>query len=109
MSDPAACKECQAIVEEIRTAPRESRMDPKRRAERRAWSDALHKLMAGTGEGVDQLLARYPFHSQPVESLRMPEYPEGNPRIREAFGKLFEHQARTGHDVIALLGKSSGK
>jgi hypothetical protein len=78
-------------------------VSPKRREELRAYGDALRKLMAGTGEGVDELLAKFPFRSQRLGPIRMPEYPELSPRTRELWRRLWEHQARTGHDVIAVL------
>ena len=103
MSDAAQCKECKAIAEELRTAARESPVDPKRIEELRTYGDALRKLMAGTGEGVDELLARFPFRSQRLESLKMPEYPELSPRLREVCRRMQEHQARTSHDIVAVL------
>jgi len=103
MSEPAQCEECRAIVEELRTAARESPVDPKSSQELRAYGDALRKLRDGTVEGVDELLARFPFRSQRLGPLKMPEYPELSPRRREVWRRLHEHQARTGHDVIAVL------
>jgi hypothetical protein len=103
MSEATQCEECKAIAEELRTAARESPVDPKRSEELRANADALRKLMAGTGKGVDELLARFPFRSQRLGPLKMPQYPELSPRLREVCRRMQEHEARTGHDAIAVL------
>jgi hypothetical protein len=107
MSEPAPCHECQAFLEEIRRAQRESRLSPKLREELQAFHDAVQRMLAGTGQGVDELLTKYPFRSQRLEPVRPPKalYPElgGNPGIRDAVHKMLEHEARTGHKLIDLL------
>ena len=106
MSDPARCDECKAILEEIRSAQRESRLSPKRSEELRAYFDSAQTMLAGTGEGVDELLAKFPFRSQPLEPLRTPEdrYPQlHNPTMFDAIHKMLDHEARTGHKLTNLL------
>jgi hypothetical protein len=103
MSKPSECSECLAIVEELRAAKRETRVSPKRSEELRTHFDALRKMMAGSTESSDELLAKYPFRSQRPERLRMPEYGPTDPRVHALVLRMLEHEARTGHKIIDLL------
>ena len=111
MSEPAQCDECQAIledikkaIEEIKRAGRESRLSPLQREDLRAFTGAPQEMLAGSGKGVDGLLANFPF--RPV---RPPEnrYSEllSNPAMFDAVRKMREHATRTGHKVWDLLRK----
>lgn len=107
MSEPAPCQECEAFLEEIRRAQRESRLSPKLREDLRAFHDGVQRMLAGTGKGVDELLTKFPFRSQhfgPVKPLAALYFELGNnPGIRDAVHKMLEHEASTGHKLIDLL------
>jgi hypothetical protein len=106
MSEPAPCEQCQAILEEIRRAGRESHLSPQHRDELRAFTDDLKEMGAGSGEGVDALLAKFPFRFQQFGPVMPPEhrYPElHNPAMCDAIRKMVGHRARTGHKVSDLL------
>ena len=107
MSKPAECSECLAIVEELQATGREraSRLSAERREELRTQFDALRKMMAGSEEGVDELLVKFPFRSRRPERLRMPEYGPSDPRIEAVARKMFEHETRTGHRIVDLFRK----
>ena len=111
MSEPAQCDECQAIledikkaIEEIKRGVRESRLPPLQREDLRAFTGALQEVLEGSGNGLDGLLANFPF--RPV---RPPEnrYSEllSNPAMFDAVRKMREHATRTGHKVWDLLRK----
>ncbi len=59
-------------------------------------------MWLGSEKAVDDLLAEFPFRSQPSGLVRYPEhrFPElHNPAMFEAIRKMHEHEARTGHKV----------
>jgi hypothetical protein len=95
MSTPAQCDECQAILEELRNASAEICASPKLRDELRADCDALFKMMAGTEDDVDEVLGKFRFRPQ-QPGIREFRYP----RVGDAVRKMFEHQTRTGHNVL---------
>jgi hypothetical protein len=95
-------------MEEIRKARRESSVSPLRREELRANVAAVQAMLAGTGEGIDEFLAKFPFRSQQDGPVRPPEawYSEPrNPAMLEAVRKMLAHQARTGHRVTDQFRK----
>jgi len=112
MSEPAQCDECQSILEEIKKAieeikiraGRESRLSPPQRENFPVFTGVLQEMLAGSGKGIDGLLANFPF--RPV---RPPEhrYSEllSNPTLFDAVRKMREHAARTGHKAWDLCRK----
>jgi hypothetical protein len=109
MSDPARCDECKAILEEIRSAMRSVQrksLSPERREEMRAYADAVLNMRTGSGEDVDELLAKFPFRPQQAGVGRLPEdwFPElHNATMLDAIRKMLLHTARTGHKLTDLL------
>lgn len=101
MTSPAPCGECQAILEQLRTALAEIRRLPKTDDEwREAWPKAASRVTAETTEQeFDELLDKYPFRFQPEpEPLRTLKLKY--PGIVDAFRRMFEHQVRTGHKIL---------
>jgi hypothetical protein len=101
MSDPAHCNECEAILEEFRSAYAEIEASPELRDELRAAGDALKKMIGGTeedAERADEVLGKYQFRAQYPGVLQDPE-PQ-HPRIHDAFGRMFKHHGRTGHWAV---------
>jgi endonuclease III len=89
----------------MRSVQRDS-LSPKRTEELRAWADSVKKMLTGSGEDVDELLAKFPFRSQKAGAVRLPEdrFPElHNPTMVDAIRKMLRHTARTGHKFTDLL------
>jgi len=112
MSEPAQCDECQAIfeeikkaIEEIKRAGRESRLSPLQREDLRAFTGAPQEMLAGSGKGVDGLLANFPFRPVRPPEHRYSELLLSNPAMFDAVKKMREHAARTDHKVWDLLRK----
>ncbi|HEX4002684.1 MAG TPA: hypothetical protein VHX36_08550 [Candidatus Acidoferrales bacterium] len=93
MSDPRPCEECLAILEELRVAYIESGVALPFGSEVQSSRDAFSKILTGTEEEIDAVLARYPFRAQAL--VDSPEY--RNPKIAAALRKMIGHRARTGH------------
>jgi|HubBroStandDraft_5_1064220.scaffolds.fasta_scaffold1921965_1 hypothetical protein len=92
MSDPTQCSECRAILEELRRTGM--------RVPHPAMDEGIRKMMMGSEEGVDDLLARFPFRPQRTESLK-PSYVY--PRFGNLFRKILDHKSRTGHNPMNLF------
>ena len=75
----------------------EVREFPNTNAWREAWPRAVSKIAAATEEEFDELLDKHPFRFQP-EPLRTLE--EKYPAVSLAFRRLFDHQVRTGHNIL---------
>jgi hypothetical protein len=105
MKNPVECSECQAILEELRAARREIVVSPERAAEIKAYADATRRMMTGTDEDVEELLAKFPFRSERPDQLTMPEHGPSDPRIRAVAVKMLRHQTRTGHKIADLFRK----
>jgi hypothetical protein len=97
MASSNDCDECRALAQDLRDAYVDASSD---QAVRDAWL-ATRKMIGGTEEDAqraEQLLKPLP------QALRYDTHtPSGlslvNPKLREAFRKLFLHFARTGHTV----------
>jgi hypothetical protein len=98
MSNPVECRECEAILEELRDAFAETQAALKLTGELRIDGESIAKMLRGMDD--DEVLAKFQFRAQPPESLREPasEYP----RLRDVFRKMSEHHSRTGHVVLSL-------
>jgi hypothetical protein len=103
MNARAKCDECQTLLEELSLAFDAVRSSsPQRRAEAQTHSEAFLRMPGGSEEAADELFANLPFRAKPPELLKPPEFLQ-KPGVRQAIGKVMEHDARTGH--IAVLGQ----
>jgi hypothetical protein len=93
MTDPTQCSECRSILNELRIAG----MSPPSRG----MHEGVRKMMAGSDEGVDELLAQFPFRPEKTESLKPPIYAQ--PGFANLFRKVLDHKTRTGHNSISLF------
>jgi hypothetical protein len=72
----------------------------------RVWADSVTKMLAGTEDGVDELLAKFPFRPRHTGAVRLPEdqFPElHNPTMVDVIREMLHHTARTGHKLSDLL------
>ena len=101
MSDPTQCDECQAILEEFRSASTEIGASPKLREELRTDCEALLKMMEGNEANIDEGIAKFQFRPQGLGAPEPPAY--RFPRIGHAVRKLLDHHVRTGHNIMYIL------
>ena len=64
--------------------------------------DALLKMLAGTEEDTDEAQGKFRFRPERLEPSQ-----SRYPRVGNAVRKIFEHQTRTGHNV--LLCREAGR
>jgi len=87
-SEPV-CVECQAILEELQSA---GMLATPQLRDRQEIVDLMN------GEGVDELLARFPFRPQ-VAGPALPPV-QRYPGLSRLFRRILDHKTRTGHNAI---------
>jgi hypothetical protein len=91
MSDPAECAECEAILEDLRSAAGM----PSRQQMLAAREITLKAILSTDEESIEQLLEKHPYRLQADDRARTPRYLQ--PQFQAVFRRLWDHRARTGH------------
>ena len=90
MVDWCECSECQNILAELHAASSEIHGSPK--LSKQLHDDARFLLGIGTGDGADEAIGQFPFHT----SQTPPKYP----KIAAAFRRMSRHKMQTGHNLL---------
>jgi hypothetical protein len=84
------CNECQNILAELHAALSEIRASPK--LTKQLCDDARLLLGIGTGDGADEAIGQFPFHTPRTS----PKYP----KIAAAFRRMSQHKLQAGHSLL---------
>jgi hypothetical protein len=90
MGDPTRCAECEAILDELRTAAGV----PTREQIQASREITLKAILSADEESIEELLEKHPYRVPLDGSIRTPHL---DSKLRAVFRRLWEHRTRTGH------------